>query len=299
MAQGNEGAGNNIPGSIPADENLTMMVGQQLVPCHREQTEKIARVQEVRMSNSQVKLFASIQFKVIIITIAVITTILGCFAAVDIALKNTRMQQELTRSTEIVAQRLADNLKLPLWDLSQEAIEDALTAELLVPDVYAVAVYDYDKSGHKLFAGRKRDANWQVVGFDGYTPPDAVKQVLQINYHGEQLGRVEVYLSPRFKNEELLASMRNLALAVVLVDLSIFAVLWLVFRLILINPISYLSTVAEKISLGQFDQDLRFDNRNDEIGMIAQAIGRMQVSLSMAIRRLNQMRPATAPTKSR
>lgn len=244
------------------------------------------------MSEHQVGFFASIQSKVIVITIVVVTTILGCFAAVDISMKSSRMQQDLLHSTEITATRLADNLKLPLWDLNKEVIEDTVAAELLAQDVYAVGVFDYDKDKQTLFAGSKRDSDWNIGGFDGLILVDLIKRSAEIAYNDETIGRVDVYLSPRFMNEELLRSVRSVAITVLLLDLSIFVVLWLVFRSLLINPISYLSEVAEKISRGSFEQDLRYGNRADEIGMVAQAIGRMQISLRIALRRLAQIRTA-------
>jgi methyl-accepting chemotaxis protein len=55
----------------------------------------------------------------------------------------------------------------------------------------------------------------------------------------------------------------------------------------LVNPIMKLTDAAERMSLG--DMNLKIDvSSNDEIGLLAQAIGRMQTSLRMAMERLRK-----------
>lgn len=57
----------------------------------------------------------------------------------------------------------------------------------------------------------------------------------------------------------------------------------------LVNPIMKLTDAAERMSLG--DMNLKIDvSSNDEIGLLAQAIGRMQTSLRMAMERLRKKR---------
>jgi len=53
----------------------------------------------------------------------------------------------------------------------------------------------------------------------------------------------------------------------------------------------YLSDFGEKISLVKFGQKLQFNTRNEEIGLLARAIGRMETRLDMAVGRLNKLRP--------
>lgn len=243
------------------------------------------------MSNHQVKVFSSIQFKVIVVTVATITMIFGCFAVVDNFIKHSRVQDEMIQATDIAARRLAENQKIPLWDLNQELAKAVLLVEMQVADVYALAVYEYTKDGERLFSGIQRAADWSIGGFNGNMPEGLVKQIKQIETKGEKLGRVEVYLSPRLKNAELSRNTLNAIIALVVLDIGIIAVLWLVLRSILIDPITHLSDVAEKISLGKFGQKLQFNTRNDEIGLLARAIGRMETSLDMAVSRLNKLRP--------
>jgi methyl-accepting chemotaxis protein len=244
------------------------------------------------MSNHQVRVFSSIQFKVIIVSVTTISVILGCFAAIDLSRKHTRAREDLIQSTNIVARRLAENEKIPLWDLNQESAKDILLAEMQVPDVYALAVFANTKNGENLFTGAQRDAGWGIIDYNGAQPDGLVKQTMQVETKNDKLGHVEVYLSPRIKNQELIRNVISMIIALMALDLGIIAVLWLMLRSFLIRPITHLSSVAEEISLGKFGQELQFNSRSDEIGLLARAIGRMETSLDMAINRLNTARTA-------
>jgi methyl-accepting chemotaxis protein len=55
----------------------------------------------------------------------------------------------------------------------------------------------------------------------------------------------------------------------------------------LVNPIMKLTDVAERMSLGDMNVKIDVTSR-DEIGLLAQAISRMQTSLRMAMERLRK-----------
>ena len=57
------------------------------------------------------------------------------------------------------------------------------------------------------------------------------------------------------------------------------------------RPVAQLTEVADRISLGELDAQIRID-RKDEIGDLAEALRRMQASLQAAIERL-RLRRAT------
>jgi HAMP domain-containing protein len=57
------------------------------------------------------------------------------------------------------------------------------------------------------------------------------------------------------------------------------------------NPLNQLAQVADRISLGELDAQIDV-SRKDEIGELAEAVSRMQVSLQAAIERLRARRTA-------
>ncbi len=84
-----------------------------------------------------------------------------------------------------------------------------------------------------------------------------------------------------------LALIQNFALALLAITALLAGVIaWFSARG-LVNPIMKLTDAAERMSLG--DMNLKIDvTSNDEIGLLAQAIGRMQTSLRMAMERLRK-----------
>nr|MCU0539621.1 HAMP domain-containing protein [Desulfobacterales bacterium] len=68
--------------------------------------------------------------------------------------------------------------------------------------------------------------------------------------------------------------------------LLVIAIAWLSARS-LVSPLMRLTDAAERMSLGDLKVKIDVDTR-DEIGLLAQAIGRMQTSLQIAMRRLRK-----------
>jgi methyl-accepting chemotaxis protein len=88
---------------------------------------------------------------------------------------------------------------------------------------------------------------------------------------------------------EALDVIQNFALALLAITvLLVIATAWFSARA-LVTPIMKLTDAAERMSLGELNLAIDIRSR-DEIGLLAQAIARMQTSLRMAMQRLRQKR---------
>jgi len=88
---------------------------------------------------------------------------------------------------------------------------------------------------------------------------------------------------------EALDIIQNFALTLLAVTvLLVIAIAWFSARA-LVTPIMKLTDAAERMSLGELNVKIDVKSR-DEIGLLAQAIGRMQTSLRMAMNRLKKKR---------
>jgi HAMP domain-containing protein len=88
---------------------------------------------------------------------------------------------------------------------------------------------------------------------------------------------------------ETLDIIQNFALTLLAVTvLLVVAIAWFSARA-LVTPIMKLTDAAERMSLGELNVKIDVKSR-DEIGLLAQAIGRMQTSLRMAMNRLKKKR---------
>ena len=67
-----------------------------------------------------------------------------------------------------------------------------------------------------------------------------------------------------------------------------FIVAWYGYRLT--EKITYLTNIADRISVGDLDAEITGIKSGDEIGELARAISRMQGSIRLAIKRLRERR---------
>lgn len=249
------------------------------------------------MKNSMgVKVSSSVQTKVILTTVMMITVILAGFATFDYLRERGEKYAALHNSAVVSATRLAATLNIPLWDLDKELINETLESEML--DLNIVALVLRDSDGNKIFAAKKRNRTGEVVDVEessgvvaGIGRITDFKTSRQIKYNQEELiGQIEVYVSARALNAALTQSLTTTVVTVLVLDLIIFVVLLLLLRSVIIKPIMKLSESVQRMSRGELDIELDF-NRRDEIGLVANAIERMQVSLRIAMGRLSRVNP--------
>lgn len=242
------------------------------------------------MQHRKIEFFSSIQVKVILVTIITITTILGAFAFYDITQRRNAMLDDLRQSAKISVSRLAENLRIPVWNVDRKLVDDALAAEMLDKDLYAVVIHDSEEG--KLLAGKRRNIQWETIEMESTKLASKktadIYESQDIIYEDKKIGSIDLYFSTKFKDEALEASTTRVILTVLILDLIIFVVLLVVFRIFLIKPLMHLSDVAENVSRGQLNHNIEFGDRRDEIAYVAQAIERMQISLRIAMGRLTR-----------
>lgn len=229
--------------------------------------------------------YKTVQAKLILFTMLASTLLLGGFAFYNISTTEARLNAELNRLAEVTSQRLSRHLVTPMWDLDVDQVAESITAEMLEYRVYAIIVKDSD--GQKTFNAKQRDEGWNVVDSTGSISGDYRAATAEISNGSERIGVVDVYVTPSFMQQELNEVLLNVVVVVLVLDLIIFLTLWAVARKVLVRPILELANSAERISKGQLN--VTFDiHSDDEIGHLADAFRRLQMSLRLAIRRLKE-----------
>ena len=246
------------------------------------------------MSTSQVQktsLLSSIQTKIVLMTIVIVTVVLGAFTAYSAWQSKKKMTTELNQLAESTSTRLASHLINPLWDLDEELVNEIVVAEMTEKRLFGVIVRDSDNK--TIFAAQKRNQSWQPVKYNGLQlgTKDLVFKSSPISNGNDHLGQVEVYLSPRFLNEELEANFVNMLLQVIVLDLIIFIAMFIALRTMVIKPINTLAEAAEAMSKGDFDTEIDLES-NNEIGQVAAAMNRMKTSLKLAMGRMGMQQAA-------
>ncbi len=91
-------------------------------------------------------------------------------------------------------------------------------------------------------------------------------------------------------NEAFASLRRSRQLGLVLLLVTILLVLLIAYTLTrrFVKPIQNLTSIADEISRGRSNKEILETQRNDEIGALAKAIERMQVSINLAFKELNK-----------
>ncbi|WP_245805525.1 response regulator [Desulfovibrio gilichinskyi] len=157
------------------------------------------------------------------------------------------MLKDLNQKADGLAERLSESLIPPLWNVDQPAINRIILSEMNDKRIKAIIVTeDNDKT---VFTGKVRDSDWNITDFKTRPIGELVKREAEISVLNQPIGAVEIYMSPKFIQDELFNSLLNslvrTMLLVVLLMMTIFATM----RKILISPIIKLSKTARQISV--------------------------------------------------
>ncbi|MBS1237874.1 MAG: hypothetical protein H6R37_1118, partial [Deltaproteobacteria bacterium] len=91
------------------------------------------------------------------------------------------------------------------------------------------------------------------------------------------------------KANQISEDTRNIVLGILVATLLLIGVIVAIYGTRLTSRIKKLTSVAEQISVGEMDAQIPVTSR-DEIGDLAEAIGRMQESIRLSIERLRRRR---------
>ena len=227
----------------------------------------------------------SVRSKVILITLLCTTTILTAVGVFDTLKVVEDEKAQLRKLVSVTAKRIAQHLLIPVWDLDVERISNAITAEMLENSLLAIAVYDED--GKTILGAKERDRSWSISASSGVITDAFAKASSNIKNKDQIIGRVDVYISDQFVNQNLQSLIIKEVGRVVVLNASIFLVLLLFLGRYLIEPVRILAEKAIDISTGKLNTAIEI-NSNDEIGMLADSLTRMQKSMIVVIKKLRQ-----------
>lgn len=229
----------------------------------------------------------SIQTTISGILILLTTIILLGFVMFNYFAAKAKMNEELKHFSEITSTRLSKYLVEPLWGVDEKQIEDSLNSEMMEKRIYAIVIFDRDTK--RVFTGKKRDSNWKIIATKGNITGKVIKSRKKITRGKEIIGDVEVYVTLKFMEEELYSSVVNLVITAIVLNIAIFLAVFIALRKIIIQPVMRLTDVAERMSMGDLNVIIDVKSKN-EVGLLAEAIERMQYSLRLALDRLRKKR---------
>lgn len=137
--------------------------------------------------------------------------------------------------------------------------------------------------------GAIRNADWQIRVFeDADTLPEGMlTRSADIEKDGEHLGAVELSVTPRFMQQELVRAVVELAIIILLLDIALVIINGIGVNRLLVRPLERLLTVANAVADGDFTQEIAIAQK-DEIGQLAAALQVMMGQLTSVIEQVQQ-----------
>jgi methyl-accepting chemotaxis protein len=152
------------------------------------------------------------------------------------------MNEELNDLGNRVAERLSKNLVSPLWDVDDRVTQEIIMSEMNQKRIYAILVKKED--GKTLFAGKMRDAQWNIknAGTGALTDLKKYKisviKLQEIVKDHEPIGEVEVYFTRKFIEEELYSAVVKILLIILFVNIALVLSLFISIKRFIILPIN-------------------------------------------------------------
>jgi methyl-accepting chemotaxis protein len=213
------------------------------------------------MNNS---LFNRTLFSIMMITFAIMVIA----STLDYYVKSQEIHGKLTDKTKIIAQRLENSIRIPLWNLNFRQIDTILEIELQEKDINAILV---TKSVVEI-PGKIRAAD-EIVEFDPNLHSDIIsnsfyKTKTPVSFDDKLMGIVEVYYTDTHIKKELYTNLLKDIGIIFLFGVMVFIVEFIVLRFSVLIPIQDLQRNVHKIAEKKFDTRITVRS-SDEIGQLA------------------------------
>lgn len=228
---------------------------------------------------------SSIQFQLTTILLLVIASIIGTFLLYNYTSTKSRIENDLVQFARHTSDQLAKYLVTPLWGVEIGQIRDALASEMLAKQVYAIHIIDNDKKG--VLVGMQRDAGWEISPSQQNISGEFITAEKDIVYKDEPIGKVRLWVTPRFMKKELNRSTLNLVITTLVLFGAIVASVFLTLHKVVVHPITALTAAADRMSRGELNTSIEIRSKN-EIGSLVNALVRMQTSLVLSFKRLQE-----------
>jgi len=196
----------------------------------------------------------SITWPVLASMALVSTIIFGAFLVFYYDWESKERYRKLQGDLDVLSMLLSESLTLPLWNVDRSEV--ALIIESAMRDRRVVYAAVKDLAGNEI-VGLGRDGNWSPVeraSFLGEKSPLA--RVTVISYSGHEIGVMELAMTRRFTDRELLDFLIALVSAGAGLSLCQVMLLYLAIKRIVLNPLARVDGYARRITQGSADAEL-------------------------------------------
>ncbi len=234
----------------------------------------------------------SIRKKIGFNLVLIITCILAMFGVYRYFVIRSESLRELHDLANMTIERLAEHLVIPMWDIDADLVEKTILAYMMDKRIYAIIVKDEDEV---FFQGRKRDQHWKIVETEREVSGDFLTRSKEIVSAGDEfgrvneetLGRVEIYITPKFVTAELSQEILKTMITMLILDIAAFILAWFV-TLDITRPVAKIVKIADAVANGDFSQDIDL-RQPDEIGHLADAFRNMKAMIGRVLAEMDEL----------
>lgn len=187
----------------------------------------------------------SIVFYVSTLLVVTVTLALGVFGFLNYSeIKNSRISN-LKANLSIQTSQLSIALALPGWNLDNFGVDRIIDSFLLDRNISAVVV----DVGDDEKSIRIRDSNWQIVTSKTVPPlTEEFKEEKKIVFKNEVIGSVQVYVTPKFIQQELTGIIIRIVFFTFVLDLVLVLLLYFLLRRNVLKPLTEIERYAVAVS---------------------------------------------------
>lgn len=196
----------------------------------------------------------SIVFYVSIVLVVTVTLALGVIGFVNYSdIKNSRIGN-LKKNLSIQTSQLSIALALPGWNLDNFGVDRIIESFFLDKNISAIVV----DVGDEKKSIRVRDSNWQIVASETLPSLDEdFKDEKKIVFKNDVIGSVQVYVTPKFIEQELIGIIVRIAFFTFGLDLLLVLLLYLLLSRNVLRPITEIERYAVAVSSTGADPHLQ------------------------------------------
>ena len=224
------------------------------------------------------------------ITKSIVATAVIVFLALGVFNLNQKRNEKLTylqQRLSIISDRLLKNLAGPVWNVDLSIAGEIIKAEMRDKNVQSVIVYE--NNSKDVLLGYGRDSQWNII--DISSPPlsagTSLSQKKNIYIEKSFVAIVDVYMTEKFIQEEIVSEMASLGLQMLFLIILIVTILSLSIYITVSRPITILTRTFKVITEGNFDEPID-TSRKDELGELAKSFSFLRDSIKEKILALNE-----------
>jgi len=186
---------------------------------------------------------------VVAVLVSVVTLLMAAVGMANYGSYRDDAHRALGRELAIQADQLAVALALPVWNIDRVQIDrilDSLEAD------HAIVAVRVDAAAR--VHGRWRDQGGRLVGSDGRFATEGLLGAHRaITVSGDELGSLDLYVTPRLVEKDLAAIRRTIVESIVAVDVLLVLSLYVLLRRSVLEPIRDIERYAVAVRAGATD----------------------------------------------